>query len=106
MRARPELFWVRVENTDFVTHLRLTGRFDSAAIPYLDDKIADARGRDVVLDLSGLTYMDGAAWIAVMSYEHRVRDTGNDYWLENAFGSIRKIFESTETEYLLSEAAG
>jgi hypothetical protein len=49
--------------------------------------------------------MDGAAWLAVMSYEHRVREAGHHFRLENAFGAIRRIFESTETEYLLSEAA-
>ena len=105
MWARSETFWVRVDHSDRVARLRLTGRFDAGAILHLDGKFADIGDRNVVLDLSGLTYMDGAAWLAVMSYEHRVREAGHHFRLENAFGAIRRIFESTETEYLFSEAA-
>ena len=69
----------------------------------LDDAIAVIRRRDVVLDLEAVTFMDGAAWLAVMAWEHRVRDWGKDFRLVNVRGRIRKIFEVTETEYLLSE---
>lgn len=106
MSPPSELFWVRVENSESVTHLRLTGRFDSWAIPHLNDKVTEALGRHVVLDLGGLTFMDGSAWLAVMSYDHRVRDRGKDFGLTNAFGNIRKIFQSTDTEYLLARAVG
>lgn len=106
MGVRSDLFWVRVENSDAVTHLRLTGRLDSAAVPYLDDKIAQAGGRDVVLDLGGLTFMDGSAWLAVMSSERRVRDGGREFRLVNAFGAIRRIFESIDTGHLRSETTG
>ncbi len=101
-----DFFWVRVENTDEASHLRLTGRFDSAALPHLDALITDAQDRDVVLDLDGLSFMDGSAWLAVMSYEQRVREWGGDFRLVNAIGAIRKIFESTETENLLSGSGG
>ncbi|MGH2635361.1 MAG: STAS domain-containing protein [Actinomycetota bacterium] len=103
MRVPSELFSVRAGDSNGCAHLRLTGRFDSAAIPALDLAIGDVHGRDVTLDLRGITFMDGAAWLAVMACEHRVQDWGNSFRLENAHGRIRKIFELTETEYLLSE---
>ncbi len=64
----------------------------------------EAHPRDIVLDLGDLSFMDGAAWLAVMSYEHRVRAWGRSLHLVNVFGEIRRIFESTETEYLLTRA--
>jgi anti-anti-sigma factor len=106
MRARTDSFWVRVENGDDVTHLRLTGRLDSPALSHLDDKVDEARGRDVVLDLGGLTYMDASAWLAVMSCERRVRAWGRDLRLENAFGAIREMFELAESEHLLPGPGG
>lgn len=103
MRVPAESFSVRVEDAEGAAHLRLTGRFDVSALPALDDTIGKAQRRDVVMDLDGLTFMDGAAWLAVMAWEHRVRDWGKNFRLVNVRGRIRKIFEVTETEYLLSE---
>jgi hypothetical protein len=39
----------------------------------LDDAIAVIRRRDAILDLEAATFMDDAAWLAIMAYEHRVR---------------------------------
>jgi hypothetical protein len=39
----------------------------------LDDAIAVIRRRDAILDLEAATFMDGAAWLAIMAYEHPVR---------------------------------
>ncbi len=97
MWAHPELFWVRVENSDELTYLRLTGRLDWAAVSYLDGKVDEAQGRDVVLDLGGLTYMDGSAWLAVTSCERRVQGWGRELRLENAFGAIRQMSDAGES---------
>lgn len=102
MQTDSELFWVRVENSDDVALLRLTGRFDSSAMPYLDAKIADAEGRDIVLDVGALTFMDAAAWLGVTSTSQRVRDAGRDFQVVNAIGAIRKVIEAPEAEPMLS----
>ena len=104
MPGYPDLFWVRVENAEGVARLRLTGRLDTAAIAYLGDKIDHARGRDVVLDLRGVTFADDAAWIAVRSFEVQVRGWGRSLWLERAAGAVRELFESEETQHLLTTA--
>lgn len=100
------LFTVRVDSSDDAVHLVLEGRFDAEVVPVLDDAIGAAWHRDVVLDLDGLTFMNGAAWLAVMACEHRVRDWGRDFRVANAGEDIRVIFQVTETDYLLSEGAG
>jgi hypothetical protein len=50
--------------------------------------------------------MDGAAWLAIMAYEHRVHDWGMKFRLVRVPPAIRRIFELTATEYLLSEGVG
>ena len=96
-------FSIRVQDRSGTTHLCLSGRFDAVALPALDQAMGRGRDRDVVIDLDGLTFMDGAAWLAVMAFEHRVRDWGRNLRVVNVRGRIRKIFELTETEYMLAE---
>ncbi len=105
MRAISDLFSIRLEDEDDVVHLLMEGRFDAAAVPALVDAISTAWHCDVVLDLDGLTFMDGAAWLAVMASEHRVHDWGKGLRIVNAGEDIRIIFQVTETDYLLSEGA-
>lgn len=98
------VFSVELERLNGAAHLRLIGRLDSAAVPALDDAIGEIRRRDVVLDLGAVTFIDSAAWLALMAYEHRVHAWGMKFRLVNAPDHIRRIFELTATEYLLSEA--
>ena len=62
--------------------------------------------RDVILDLQAVTFMDSAAWLTIMAYEHRVHDWGMKFRLVHVPAAIRRIFELTATEYLLSEPVG
>lgn len=71
-------FSVRVESSNGAAHLRLTGRFDVAAVRPLDDLMGDTERLDVVMDLGDVTFMDGAAWLAVMDFEHRAHDWGKE----------------------------
>jgi anti-anti-sigma regulatory factor len=58
------------------------------------------------LDLEAVTFMDGAAWLAIMAYEHRVHGWGMKFRLAHVPANIRRIFELTATEHLLSEEIG
>ena len=106
MRTLSDTFSVELERLNGATHLRLAGRFDVAATLVLDDAIAVIRRRDVVLDFEEVTFMDGAAWLAIMAYEHRVHDWGMKLRLAHVPAAIRRIFEVTGTEHLLSEPVG
>ena len=106
MRVPSDTFTVRVKRSTGMARLRLTGRFDAAAVETLDAVIGVVRDRDVTMDLEGITFMDGAGWLGVMAYERRVRDWGKDVRLENAPEHIRRIFELTATDRLLAEVVG
>ena len=101
MRRDSDTFSVEFERLNGPTHLRLAGRFDVAATPVLDSAIAVICRRDVVLDLQAFTFIDSAAWLTIMAYEHRVHEWGMKFRLANVPANIRRIFELTATEYLL-----
>jgi anti-anti-sigma factor len=106
MLVPSEAFSVRVEPCNGAVHLRLSGRFDVAAVGALEDLIGVTQKLDVVMDLRDVTFMDGAAWLAVMDFEHRANDWGKEVRLIETPSHVRRIFELTATEYLLSDTDG
>jgi anti-anti-sigma factor len=105
MRVPSDTFTVHVRRSTGTVHLRLTGRFDAAAVATLDALIGVARDREVTMNLERVTSMDAAGWLGIVRYEEQVRDWGKDVRLENAPEHVRRIFELTDTEHLLAEAA-
>jgi len=103
MLVPSEAFSVLVEPSNGAAHLRLSGRFDVAAVGALDDLIGDTQRLDVVMDFGDVTFMDGAAWLSVMDFEHRAHDWGKEVRLVNTPPHVRRIFELTATDYLLSD---
>ena len=71
MLVPSEVFSVRVVSSNGAAHLRLSGRFDLAAVSSLDELIGETQRLDVVMDLGDVTFMDGAAWLAVMDFGPR-----------------------------------
>jgi anti-anti-sigma factor len=106
MLVPSEVFSVRVVSSNGAAHLRLSGRFDIAAVSSLDDLIGETRRLDVVMDLGDVTFMDGAAWLAVMDFEHRAHDWGKELRLVNTPASVRRIFELTASDHLISDKDG
>jgi anti-anti-sigma factor len=104
MQVPSEAFSVLVQPSNGTAHLSLSGRFDVAAVPALDDLIDVTQKPDVVMDLRDVTFMDGAAWLAVMDFEHRAHDWGKEVRLIETPSHVRRIFELTATEYLLSDS--
>lgn len=106
MRVPSDTFTVHVKRSRGAARLRLTGRFDAAAVATLDALVGVVRDRDVTMDLGGVTSMDSAGWLGVLTYERRVHDWGKDVRLENAPEHVRRIFDLTATDHLLAEAVG
>ncbi|HEU0245609.1 MAG TPA: STAS domain-containing protein [Gaiellaceae bacterium] len=106
MRVHSDTFTFRVMSSTGTARLRLTGRFDAAAVTALEALIGVLRHRDVTMDLKGITFMDSAGWLGMLAYERRVHDWGKEVRLENVPEHVRRIFELTATERLLAEAVG
>jgi anti-anti-sigma factor len=101
-----EVFSVCVESSNGAAHLRLSGRFDRVAVSALDDLIGETQRLEVVMDLGDVTFMDGAAWLAVMDFEHRAQGWGKELRLVNTPAPLRRIFELTATDHLIADTDG
>ena len=106
MLVPSEAFSVRVESSNGAAHLCLSGRFDVAAVRALDELIGVTQRLDVVMDLGDVTFMDGAAWLAVMDFEHRAHDWGKELRLVNTPATVRRIFELTASDHLIADTDG
>ena len=103
MLVPSEAFSVHAEPSNGTAHLRLSGRFDVAAVVALDDLIGPTQRLDVVMDLGDVTFMDSAAWLAVMDFEHRAHDWGKELRLVNTPTAVRRIFELTASDHLIAD---
>src|SRR6185436_951955 len=103
MLVPSEAFSVLVEPSNGTAHLRLSGRFDVAAVRALDDLIGVTQRLDVVMDVGDVTFMGGAAWLEVMDFEHRAHDWGKELRLVNTPSHVRRIFELTASDHLISD---
>jgi anti-anti-sigma factor len=90
MRVPSESFSVLVEESNGVSYLYLDGWLDAATVPTLLHAVAGAGPVDVVLDIEGLEYIDGAGWLGVISCEQRVANRGGRLRIDHG---IRKILE-------------
>ena len=90
MRVPSESFSILIEESNDTLHLFLTGWLDASAVPGLLSTVVRARPRDVVLDIDGLAFIDGAGWLGVISCEQRVARWGGRLRVDNG---IRKILE-------------
>jgi len=90
MRVPSESFSALIEESNGVLRLYLTGWLDAAAVPQLLRAVLLGKPGDVVLDIQGLDFIDGAGWLGVISCEQRVATWGGRLRIDHG---IRKILE-------------
>lgn len=102
-RAPDFAMTVRSEGVDH--ELRLTGELDIASARCVRRALARIGGRRVVLDVSGLHFID-AAGLSVIARATRSRDgSGSSLTLRGARGLVRRVIEIGELGHLLDDAA-
>lgn len=82
-----------------VTRIELTGELDRASAPQLattvEAALASRRPRSVVLDLSGLRFLDVGGARAVGSARKACRAVGSRCELANPSSFVRKVLQAT-----------
>jgi anti-anti-sigma factor len=97
---RPAPFDLRVELTDTKARLVATGELDLANAPRLEREVEAARGRaeEVVIDLSGVTFLDSSGLKVLIVMSARAQDEGWKLGLVAPDGHARSIFEISGVE--------
>jgi len=84
--------------------LRLIGELDLASAPVLRAEIAGLREagiRSLVVDLSGLAFMDSAGLHCILDFDSEARQDGFSIALIKGPRTVHRVFEVTQTHAYL-----
>lgn len=84
-----------------VTVLELAGRVDSYSVPALRaqlEQVADKRPAHIVINLSGVNFIDSSGLAALVQGMHRCRNGGGNLCLANPQRPVRLILELTRLD--------
>jgi anti-sigma B factor antagonist len=84
-----------------VAHMALAGEFDLAALPQFEDAIAAVEAGSpaaIVVDLSGLTFMDSSGLRALVTADERARAAGRRLAIVPGPPPVRRVFEITQLD--------
>jgi len=92
-----------------IVNVSVTGAIDLAALPalhdYVDALLADGAVSAVVLDLSGVTFLDSSGIGALIGCLRKADQAGKSLRVENAQGLVRDVLELTNVLPLLTADA-
>jgi anti-anti-sigma factor len=99
-------FSARVDSRNGVANIALSGELDMSAVPVLEENLSKFEGNGVsaiMLDLRELTLLDAAAVHAFLSARDRAKANGHRLILVGASPGARRLFELTDTAFLLND---
>jgi anti-sigma B factor antagonist len=80
--------------------VRLVGALDLATVPTLDAQLAELRDaaiRHIVLDLSGLEFLDSTGLRCILKLDSEARQDGFSLSLEPGPAAVQRVFDLTRT---------
>ena len=95
---------VQIEAEGPQTTLALHGEFDMATLPAFTQVIRAMKARKVVVDLSGLTFLDSSGVGALLWAQWCLVDRGGSLRIRGAAGSVLRVMEITGTYEALRSA--
>lgn len=94
-------FAFEVVDVDDVHVVSLFGQLDLANADQVRDALIGVAGSTVVVDLSGLQFLDSSGIAALVSARGRILASDNGFELQGARGIVRRVFEITGLSSLL-----
>jgi anti-anti-sigma factor len=105
---RKDGFRIRVEWADETVFLRLSGELDIAVTEELEGSVkavAGSSARRVVLDLSGLDFMDSSGLRALLRAQEAVGSNGRSFVLADPAPAVQRVLDVTGAGRLLDRVA-
>ena len=96
-------FAFEVVDVDDVHVVSLYGQLDLANADQVRDALIGVAGSTVVVDLSGLHFLDSSGIAALLSARGEITQAGHDFELRGAQGIVRRVLELTGLAFLLVE---
>ena len=99
-------FSSRIETRNGVASIALSGELDVTTAPILEEHLEQFEGAGVsaiLIDLRELTFLDRSAMQAFLAARGRANENGHRLILVGASPGARRLFELTNTEFLLDD---
>jgi len=96
-------FTFEVVERDDVHVVALYGQLDLANAERVRESLGAVTGSTVVVDLSGLKFLDSSGIAAILSARQQIIDAGHGFELRGAKGIVRRVLEITGLTFLLSD---
>ncbi len=86
----------------------LSGELDQhearGALRSLEELLEEYLPRDLVLDLSGLSFMDSSGIALIIQLSRRIREMGGRMWIENPARQPRRVIDAAGIDRLIPVA--
>ncbi|MFD1146693.1 STAS domain-containing protein [Saccharothrix hoggarensis] len=87
---------VRSEVRGVWTVLAVSGELDADTVPVLSERLEQDTGRKVVVDLSGVPFMDTTGLSLMLDWHRRLDGAGGQFRMACLQPSVHKLFRLTE----------
>lgn len=96
-------FTFEVNDSERVRVVALYGQLDLANAERVRESLVGVAGDAVVVDLSGLRFLDSSGIAAILAARREIVDAGHGFELRGATGIVRRVLEVTGLTFLLSD---
>ncbi|QFZ19240.1 anti-sigma factor antagonist [Saccharothrix syringae] len=87
---------VRSEVRGGWTVVAVSGELDADTVPLLSDHLEESTGDQVVVDLSGVPFMDTTGLSLMLDWHRRLDGAGGEFRMASLQPSVHKLFRLTE----------
>lgn len=100
IRSGAQVFECSAQETPEAVILRPSGEVDLATVSAFRDALtaAAARGRSIVVDMSGIKYVDSSGIHALIDYTNACKQRSNHLIIVALRGTVQKVIEITNLE--------
>jgi anti-sigma B factor antagonist len=103
-RSQRETLACEVSITDDAARVRLVGELDLASAAVVDarlDELVNEGARQLILDLSGLSFIDSSGLRLLFTWLRNTREAGVAFSLVRGGSSVQRVFSIAGVENLL-----
>lgn len=98
----PSDFTFEVTDSEDVHVVALYGQLDLANAERVRESLVAVAGSTVVVDLSGLRFLDSSGIAALLRARQEIVDAGHGFEMRGATGIVRRVLDVTGLAFLLS----
>jgi anti-sigma B factor antagonist len=94
---------VDIQETGGDLVVKAIGEVDVSSATLLETRLVQTARRTVVLDLSGVSFLDASGLGAILHAREKIAADGHELSIRGAVGIVRRVFDITDLSHLLDD---